>query len=176
MTGVVRYVALFRGINVGRGKPLAMAELRLALEGMGFRDVAAILRSGSAVFSSAARPLGEDIEEAVLGRTGVRSAVIVLSGAEFAEIAMANPLLDSIADGSKGFVTFADDPVSGIRLPDPAPLAPELIALGDRAVYQWMPEGNMRTRVPRSFWTQFTGTLTARNQNTVEKVLALLRE
>lgn len=174
MSGSAKYVALFRGINVGKGKPLSMSDLTTALEGLGVEDVRTVLRSGSAVFSARSRPAAPAIEAAVAEATGIHSAVIVLSGEEFARIARSNPLLDSMTDGSKGFVCFSDQPLSGIVLPQAGSLAPELIAVGDRAVYQWMPDGSMQTKVPKSFWKQFGGTLTTRNLNTVKRVQALL--
>ena len=36
---ITQYVALFRGINVGRAKRVAMAELRALVEGLGYGDV-----------------------------------------------------------------------------------------------------------------------------------------
>lgn len=176
MTGVGKYVALFRGINVGTAKPLPMTDLKRMLESLGLQDVTTVLRSGSAVFSAGSRPAAHSIEIAVEEGTGIHSAVIVLSGAEFIAIAEANPLADSITDGSRGFVTFVNEQPAGIELPDPGELSPELIALGERAVYQWMPDGSMQTRVPKSFWKQFRGTVTARNLNTVERVRGLLGE
>jgi uncharacterized protein (DUF1697 family) len=38
-----RYVALFRGINVGKAKRIAMADLRALLQKLGFTDVRTLL-------------------------------------------------------------------------------------------------------------------------------------
>jgi uncharacterized protein (DUF1697 family) len=46
------YVALLRAVNVGGHGPLAMADLRRSLEGLGFRDVRTYLQSGNAVFAA----------------------------------------------------------------------------------------------------------------------------
>lgn len=43
------WVILLRGINVGKAKRLAMAELRQALESWGFSEVRTLLNSGNAV-------------------------------------------------------------------------------------------------------------------------------
>jgi uncharacterized protein (DUF1697 family) len=174
MSAGALYVALFRGINVGTAKALPMPELKRVLEGLGFSGVTTVLRSGSAVFSASSRPAASAIEAAVEKETGIHSDVIVLSSEEFAAIASANPLRDAVSDGSKGFVTFSSEPVGAVEMPDPEQLGGELIAVGERAVYQWMPDGSMQTKVPKSFWKQFDGTLTARNLNTVERVLTLL--
>ncbi len=49
-----RYVALFRGINVGKAKRIAMADLRALLESLGYTDVKTLLNSGNAVFTGRA--------------------------------------------------------------------------------------------------------------------------
>jgi len=45
-------VALLRGINVGKAKRIAMADLRALIEGLGYTDVRTLLNSGNVVFSS----------------------------------------------------------------------------------------------------------------------------
>ncbi len=45
-------VALLRGDNVGRGKRVAMADLRAVVKGLGYRDVRTLLNSGNVVFTS----------------------------------------------------------------------------------------------------------------------------
>ena len=44
-----RHVALLRGINVGRAKRIAMADLRALVEGLGFGEVRTLLNSGNAI-------------------------------------------------------------------------------------------------------------------------------
>jgi uncharacterized protein (DUF1697 family) len=71
-----RHVALLRGINVGKAKRIAMADLRRVVGELGYGHVETLLNSGNVLFAaggespatSAAR-----IEEAVATRLGVRS-------------------------------------------------------------------------------------------------------
>ena len=82
-TDVLRYVALFKGINVGKAKRIAMDDLRVLFGKLGFTDVQTLLNSGNAVFTAAAEPaikLAEQIRQAVLTKTGVDALVIVKSG------------------------------------------------------------------------------------------------
>ncbi len=46
----VQYLALLRGINVGGKNLIKMADLRAALEAMGFTDVETYIQSGNALF------------------------------------------------------------------------------------------------------------------------------
>lgn len=50
-----RFVALLRGVNVGKGKRVPMAELRKVLTALDYRDVQTLLNSGNAVFESGGR-------------------------------------------------------------------------------------------------------------------------
>lgn len=186
---MAKYVALLRGINVGRAKAVPMAALARVFEQLGYSDVTTLLRSGNVVFDSA-EALGADaaasVEDAVLAATGVQSSVIILDAPAFRAIADANPLLDVATDGSKSFVTFLASPnilaspndladaAPTLVEPDAAALAPEILRVGEHAIYQWIPGGAMDTGVRPSFWKQFATPVTTRNWNTVLKLLALL--
>jgi uncharacterized protein (DUF1697 family) len=47
-----RQEALIRGINLGRAKRVAMADLRALVEGLGYGDVRTLLNSGNVVFTT----------------------------------------------------------------------------------------------------------------------------
>lgn len=177
----MKYVALLRGINVGAAKSISMAELARVFGELGFTGVKTLLRSGNVVFETDAALQADAasvIEAAVLAATGVHSSVLVFDRDRFVAIAEANPLTSVGVDGSKLFVTFLSSPSAlspvTIEEPDAATLLPEILRLGDGAVYQWFPEGSMQTKVPKSFWKQFQAPLTARNWNTVTKLVGLL--
>ena len=165
-------VALLRGINVGTAKAISMAELSTVFESLGASEVKTVLRSGNVVFTGSLTP--QAIEKAVLGATGVQSSVMVLDASAFRRISDADPLRSIATDGSKSFITFLSERHPTIEQPDAAALEPEQLAVSEHAIYQWMPDGSMQTKVPKSFWKQFSGHVTARNRNTVDKLLALL--
>ena len=172
-----QYIALLRGINVGRAKAVSMAELASVFSELGYTDVTTVLRSGNVVFGSrtvASADTSTHMEAAVLAATGVHSSVLLLDSAEFLTILDANPLTAEVTDGSKSFVTFVTSMPASLELPDASALAPELLAVGPGAVYQWMPDGSRHTRVGRSFWKQFDAPVTARDMNTAQKLRALL--
>jgi uncharacterized protein (DUF1697 family) len=174
---MAKHVALLRGINVGTAKSIAMSELATVFTGLGFSNVKTVLRSGNVVFESGgplAESAGADIERAIFDATAVRSNVLVIGAPEFVAVADANPLFDVATDGSKLFVTFVTEMPASLVVPDAAAIAPEILAIGPAAVYQWMPAGSMQTKVTRAFWGQFERPVTARNANTVEKLRALL--
>jgi len=89
------WIALLRGVNVGRGNQLGMAELRTALEHAGFEDVQTIGRSGNLVLrggGSKASEIADRVGDAVASVLGKRVAVVVRSAAELAAVIAANPI------------------------------------------------------------------------------------
>ena len=90
-----RYVALIRGINVGRAKRVAMADLRMLLAELSYVDVRTILNSGNVVFSGQQQQpsrIGKRVEEAMAQRLGVSGRVTVLTAAEFSRVVEENAL------------------------------------------------------------------------------------
>ncbi|MBD8610804.1 DUF1697 domain-containing protein [Frigoribacterium sp. CFBP 13729] len=172
------HVALLRGINVGTAKRVPMAELRAAAEDLGNERPATLLNSGNLVFS-ADRPLGSEdadaLRAAVRERTGVDAELVVLGGDAFARIAAANPLRDGSREAKLLSVAFAQAGRPVIEEAPPASdLAPELMVVTGEAVYQWLPDGVLASRVPAAWWRSLAVPVTARNDATVRKIEALL--
>jgi uncharacterized protein (DUF1697 family) len=175
---VERSVVLLRGINVGRAKQVPMAALTAALEGLGYRGVRTHLRSGNAVVDHD-RPSGRGaavaIEDAVRLATGVTADVHLVAAADFRRIATAIPFGPVADDPSRLLVSFLDRPLDAVpALPPAAEIAPDLLAVGDGAVYSWHPDGVSASRVPPAFWRGLGASVTARNARTVAALVALL--
>lgn len=176
-----RYIALLRGINVGRAKRIAMADLRKLIEEMGYADVRSILNSGNVVFSAggiAASAAGAAIEEQLVLKLGVTARVIVLSRDELAAVLAENPLLPVATDHSRLLVFILAD---GAARAGVAPLCerewgPESLALGQRAAYVWCPEGMLDSAAAAALGRQLGDATTSRNWNTLCKLYALCSE
>jgi uncharacterized protein (DUF1697 family) len=85
-------VALLRGINVGKAKRIAMADLRALIEGLGYTDVRTLLNSGNVVFSAsrgATAAIAAAIEKAIVARFGFSAAVVVVTAKELEAIVAA---------------------------------------------------------------------------------------
>jgi uncharacterized protein (DUF1697 family) len=172
------HVALLRGINVGRAKRIAMADLRSVVESLGYRDVATVLASGNVVFASRTPPDPASIREAIRERTGVDAELVLVSGERFREVAAANPLRCDERDPARLQVSFPAAPldVEAVLASAPAALdlAPEEFRATTAAIYQWLPEGVLATRVPAAFWRSLGVAVTARNDATVRRVVTVL--
>src|SRR6202161_1318927 len=92
-----RYVALLRGINVGRRNRVAMADLRQLTEALGHTEVATYIQSGNLLFTSPdtdSGALAAALERAIARSLAVRPAVVVLSRADLAQVIADTPCPD----------------------------------------------------------------------------------
>jgi uncharacterized protein (DUF1697 family) len=177
---VPRFAVLLKGINVGGKKKVSMADLRALLSDIGFTDVATLLQSGNAVFTSGAgKPakLASQIEEAITDRFGMNVRCLIRSAAELRAVIDGNPLADIATDGSKLVALFLSDAPAPALLAkhDPAALAPGNVQMGDRVIYHWCPNGILEAPDVSAFVEKnLRVTVTGRNWNTVVKLSALL--
>lgn len=174
-----RQVALLRGINVGRAKRVAMADLRALVEELGYRDVRTLLNSGNVVFTASHGTARSStrIEEALAARLGVRARVIVLTAAELAAIVAGNSLHHAATDPARLLVGVLADPADRSRLEPLArqDWAPEILALGTRAAYVWCADGILAGRLFEAVGRALGDAVTTRNWATITKLHALAR-
>jgi uncharacterized protein (DUF1697 family) len=173
-------VALIRGINVGRAKRVAMADLRALVEQLGYGDVRTLLNSGNIVYTTRAAPgaAAARIESALATKLGVSARVTVLSAAEVAAAVVENPLLEVADDPARLLVAVLRDPADRAKL---EPLlqqdwAPEMLALGTRVAYLWCAEGILESRLAEAVNRLLGDRVTARNWATILKLHALAQE
>lgn len=171
---MARYVVLLRGINVGKAKRIAMADLRALLAELGHTDVRTVLNSGNGVVTGPdADPaeLATAVQRAIAERLDMTVPCIVLTADDLRAIAAANPFADVADDGSRMMVhvlAAAPDPADPH---DPVAADPEHARVVGRVIYQWCPDGVLAA--PGVGWPD--GRLvTTRNWNTVTKLVSLL--
>jgi uncharacterized protein (DUF1697 family) len=141
-----RYVALFRGINVGKAKRIAMADLRALLGELGYTEVATLLNSGNAVFTgktAAPDKQAAKIRAAVAKQLGVDAHVIVKSGEDIAGMVAGNALEKIATDHSRLLVAMTQDCRALAKLPSLATAARgrEKVHVGKQAAYVWCANG-----------------------------------
>jgi uncharacterized protein (DUF1697 family) len=172
------YIALLRGINVGKAKRVAMAELRQLVADLGYTNVRTLLNSGNVVFDSGRKVTAAHaaaIQEAIAKKTGVTSNVVVISAAELASIVSENPLSEVVTDHSRYLVGF---PSAASELAKTAALqeddwTPDQFALGSKAAYLWCASGLLDSKLAKAFERLMRDRMTARNWATVLKLHAM---
>jgi uncharacterized protein (DUF1697 family) len=174
------YAVVLRGINVGGHKRVPMADLRALLTGLGFTDVATLLQSGNAVFRAPETPpdeLAARIERAIAVEFMMSVRCMVRTGPELQAVIDGNPFAGVATDGSRFLALFlsASPDSELLAMYDPRSLAPSQVALGDRVIYQWCPDGVLQAPNVHGFIEKnLKVAATARNWNTVTKLGALL--
>jgi len=177
----VRHVALLRGINVGRAKRIAMADLRKVVEDLGYGGVRTLLNSGNVVFSEgsarADKP-GARIERALADQLGVAARVFVLDAAALAAALATNPL-EAIAHNPSKLLLAV--PQSATALRNLAPLvkqdwSPEALALGKGVAVLWCAGGIAVSKLVLAVNRALGDGVTMRNWATMTKLLALAQD
>ena len=175
------HIALLRGINVGKAKRVAMADLRALLGRLGYLEVKTLLNSGNVVFTvprGIRRDHAGHIEQAIASRLGVSCRVFVLTAEALEAIVRANPLGDVADDPSRLLVSILARPADRTRL---QPLTrgrwhPEAFALGPGASYLWCAGGILASPLAKAVNTALGDATTARNWATILKLKAIVSE
>ncbi|SPF80691.1 DUF1697 domain-containing protein [Pseudoprimorskyibacter insulae] len=167
---MTQYAAFLRAVNVGGTGKLPMADLRQMCSDAGFDDPRTYITSGNVVF-------GSDLPEAEVKTTlearladyaGRPVPVFVRTAQDLNTLLNALPFAD--AEPSKVAVSLLDDEPTKADIAAPRHQTTESIALAPRAIVVQYPDGMGRSklRLPAA------EAGTARNVNTLRKVLAML--
>ena len=176
-----RYVALFRGINVGKAKRIAMADLRVLTETLGYTRVATLLNSGNVIFSGEAAPAarhGERIRAAVAKKLGVDALVIVKSQKDIAGMLAENGLTDVASDHSRLLVALTGDAraLASLSALAEQKWGDERLQVGKHAAYLWCANGILESKAASSLLKGLGGVGTTRNWATLGKIHALMTD
>ena len=175
------YVALLRGINVGKAKRVPMAELRALLSGLGYTGVATLLNSGNAVFharTGAPAKHAAAISAAISTRLKIEVPVVVKSASELTAIISENPIKAGVDEHSHFLVAFVQN--AGV-LPSLAAVeslvgAREKFSIGKNAAYLLCPTGILESKAWEALVGKTGKSATTRNWATVLKLQALVHE
>jgi len=175
-------ICLLRGVNVGGHAKIAMSELREICLSLKLRNPATYIQSGNAVFATNEADLtalASRIESAIEKRLGFRPTVMLRTAQEMRAIIRANPFARrSGLDPGKLVVSFLAAPLTAdlsSRI-TAIKVGPEEIRCGDRELYIYFPDGQGRSKLPPVLERTAKIPATARNWNTVLKLLSMAEE
>ena len=175
------FVALLRGINVGRARRVPMADLRALLCGLGYKRVATLLNSGNAVFRAqrgTAAKHSANIAAAISTQLNVEVPVIVKSASELAAIVSENPIKAKAEEYSRFLVAFAQDTkaLSSLAAIQSLVAPSERFAVGKNAAYLLCAAGILESKAWQALLGKAGKSATTRNWATVLKLQALASE
>ena len=176
----MKYIALIRGINIGRNKRIKMADLVKTLESLGFKNVKTYLQSGNVIFEHDSTDIWEIARsiERKIGETFSFSVdVIIRTKDELENTVKGNPFIkEPDIELDNLHVTFLSD------IPDQKTVLNldinkaenEKFEIIGREVYLYCPNGYARTKLKNDmFEKKLNTTATTRNWKTTNKLLEL---
>jgi uncharacterized protein (DUF1697 family) len=168
----MRQVALWRGINVGKAKRLAMADLKALLTDLGATQVTTVLNSGNAVFDARRGLSADRIRAAVAERLGVDAAVILKTADEWAAIAAHQPIAQA-DDPSRLLVAVTTHAEALQAAGQVVADSGEHYVVTPHAAYLWCGNGILQSKAAVSLLKQLGDAGTTRNWATIGKLNAL---
>ncbi len=164
------YAALLRAVNVGGTGKLLMTELRRLCEEGGLQDVTTYIQSGNVVFRSPRSEAGVKklLEKALAEKLGKPVGVLVRQAEELRSLLEQNPFPG--APTNRVLVLFLDEKPPASALKQVVAPDGEEVRAGGRHIFIHYPQGLGRSKLK----LPLTQVGTARNLNTVAKLIALL--
>ena len=176
----MKYIALLRGINIGRNKRIKMADLVETLELLGFKNIKTYLQSGNVIFehdSSDIVEITENIERKISETFSFSVDVIIRTKDELESAVKDNPFIsEPDIELDKLHVTFLSDipDQKAVLNLDINKAENEKFEIIGREVYLYCPNGYARTKLKNDvFEKKLNTTATTRNWKTTNKLLEL---
>lgn len=172
------WVALLRGVNVGGGNKVPMAELRTLAASLGWQDVESYIASGNLVFSADGDPDGleADLRTAMSKRLNVDVPVLILSAADYRKALASCPFDPQDGRHVHGFLLWSKPEFDEKAY---RALKTENEELDVQPGIAWLhaPDGIGRSKLAEKLGKVITGTqTTGRNLNTLRKLGQMLDE
>ncbi|MGI8977824.1 MAG: DUF1697 domain-containing protein [Pirellulaceae bacterium] len=170
-----RWIALFRGINVGGNNLLPMKELARDLEALKLKNVRTYIQSGNVVFDSGeknAQAVAKKITRRIEQEHGFGPQVLLLSPEELKSAIQANPFRQAVSDPRSLHFFFLEKPATkaNIQSLDKAKAPTETYVLKGCVFFLHAPEGIGRSKLAATAERHLGVAVTARNYRTVEKI------
>jgi uncharacterized protein (DUF1697 family) len=172
---VNKYIALLRGINVGGKNILPMKELTALMEGLGCQNVKTYIQSGNVVFLSKNKP-SDEIASAIEKSHGIKPELLLLSEKDFKLAIKHNPY--NTEQGKMLHFYFCKEKPKEVDFAklEALKVESEHFTLKGKVLYLYTPDGFGRSKLAAKIEKCLGVPVTARNNNTVEKLLAMLDE
>jgi uncharacterized protein (DUF1697 family) len=175
-------IALLRGVNLGKARRVAMAEVRSAFESLGWSEVTSVGQSGNLVFEAKGKgdadaELEGAAERVLLERLGLSTEVMVRGGAEWRAMMAANPFPKAARDDPAHLVVMVmkTAPRPDAEAAMAAVPGRERARVVGREAFIVYPDGIAGVRLIGGVLDKALGARgTGRNWNTIAKLAALV--
>jgi uncharacterized protein (DUF1697 family) len=176
-----KYIALFRGINVGGNNILPMKELITLLENLGAEKVATYIQSGNVVLThkeNNLKILSEKITAAIKKNFGFETKVLLLKQKEIEHAISSNPFPEGEKEPKTlhAFFLTTTPKEPDLNKMDEIKTKSEQYRLIGNIYYLHAPEGIGRSKLVSQVEKLLGVPVTGRNWRTVIKILDMIKE
>lgn len=176
---VMTYIALFQGINVGGKNILPMQDLISILKSMGYEGVQTYIQSGNVVLQSK-REIGkndaENISKEIQKKKGFEPNILLLSLDQLQAVVKANPFPTEVGKAMHFFFIESQPHQPQLEYLESLKIESEEFKLGERVLYLYAPNGIGRSKLAAAVEKAVGVPVTARNWNTVSKLLSMIEK
>ncbi len=157
-----------------------MADLTVLFEGFDCTGVRTYIQTGNIVFKAtpqAVVQLAEDLPGRIERDFGFAPDIVTRTARQFRAVARAHPLAAEGIDAKFLSVLFLDQkpPAAKVGALDPERSPPDTFEVKGREVFACYPNGSHQSRLTHAYFEKTLGVrATARNWNTVQRLLAML--
>jgi uncharacterized protein (DUF1697 family) len=125
----LKYIALLRGINVGKTKRIEMKSLKELFEKMGFANVSTYINSGNIIFESQKpmKTIKYDIELNLINEMGYDIQTLIITNKELLKIVEKIPLAWVNDKNQRTDVAFLFSEVDSIKIIEELPIQKEYV-------------------------------------------------
>lgn len=176
-TDSLTYIALLRGINLGKHHKVPMAVLRKEMEEIGFSNVQTLLNSGNVIFDGAPeseKKLEDRITSQLENRFDFHIPVLVRTAEEILELHNTNPFEEvTETENIRLYITFLkEDPQHELSLPwTSGDGAFRIVEIQKRAICSVVDLSQGKSTEAMQILEQLFGkNITTRNWNTIRRI------
>jgi len=181
----MRYIAFFRGINVGGKNIVKMADLKQLFLSLGFLDVKTYIQSGNVIFSSAENEgsLVSLISKAFESQFGFNSVPIIRSGEELAKIINTHPFTAEEIDSAQNktpdveheYVYLSNKPINADKINKlfEGLVGEDKIYIEGRELYFLCAQGIRDSKLAAKL-AKYQHPMTSRNFKTMNKIINII--
>ncbi len=181
---MTRYIAILRGINVGTGRKVLMADLNVLLIKLGLENIQTYIQSGNVIFELVSPEDISDLEERLhqtISETfGFDIPVIVRTSEEIEQSITKNPFLkEKDIDIEKLHLTFLNETPAAEMLEKikAFDFSPDRFEIVGKDVFIYCPNGYGSTKITNDFFEKkLKVRASSRNWKTVMKLRELSNE
>ncbi|TAA43652.1 DUF1697 domain-containing protein [Corallincola spongiicola] len=170
-------IALFRGINVGGKNLVPMAELKPLIEDLGLQNVQTYIQSGNVLFQSSQTEqddLAEKISSAVETQFGFKPEVMLVTPDDLQAAVDKSPFKNTEPKSQHFYFLSGTPTAPDFDTLDTLKSENESFELDEKIFYLFAPDGIGRSKLAAHIEKSLGVSVTARNRNSVTKMLAML--